>query len=147
MGNLSLEKYLLYADDDSDDQEIMRDMIAAIDPKLEVVTVENGLQVLEFLKSLPENAIFPCFIILDVNMPQFDGIQTLQKLKSDRQFKKIPVVMFSTSNQRQDIDASMRFGAQDFITKPIHSAELDRITNRFSDYCHELPVQTRSAGN
>ena len=147
MHNFSHKKYLLYADDDADDKEIMRDMIESIDPRLEVVTVENGLEVLEFLRSLPDNAVFPCFIILDMNMPQFDGIQTLQNLKSDLQFKEIPVVMFSTSSQRQDIDLSLQLGAQDFITKPIHSDELSRITSRFSDYCHELPILIRSAGN
>ncbi len=137
------EKYILYADDDTDDQEIMRNMFATIDPALEVITVENGLKVLEFLRSLPEKSIYPCFIVLDVNMPQFDGIQTLQKLKTEKNLQKIPVVMFSTSSMRKDVDISMKSGAQDFIIKPIHLEELTRVTARFSDYCHDLPIQTR----
>ena len=140
-----VEKYLLYADDDSDDQEIMRDMIAAIDPNLGFVTVDNGIKVLEYLHDLPADAVYPCFIILDMNMPQFNGIQTLQKLKSDKDLKDIPVVVFSTSSQRIDIDRSMQSGAHNFITKPIHFAELSRVTAQFSHYCHDLPVQIRSA--
>lgn len=137
-------KYLLYADDDVDDREIMQDMIAEIDPHLEVVMLSSGLTLLEFLHSLPVHATYPFLIILDVNMPRFDGIETLQKLKSDRDLQHIPVVMFSTSNQRQDIDRCMHFGARDFITKPICSDELIRVTSLFSNYCHDLPAQTKT---
>jgi CheY-like chemotaxis protein len=143
----SREKYILYADDDSDDQETMRDMIAAIDPQLEVVSCENGMEALEFLRSLPENATYPCFIIMDINMPRFDGMQTLQKIKADKNLKNIPVVMFSTSSLDRDIDVSMKLGAQDYITKPVHSEEMARVTARFSDYCHELPTQIRAVNH
>lgn len=139
------EKYLLYADDDSDDQEVLCDMIGSIDPQLEVVSVENGAQALEFLRELPANGIYPCFIILDVNMPLVDGIQTLRLLKADNELKGIPVVMFSTSSQKKDVDLCLKLGAQDYITKPIHSDDLSRVTARFSDFCHSLPIQVRHA--
>lgn len=137
-------RYLLYADDDIDDQEIMCEMIASIDSSMEVVVLDDGRGVLEFLHSLPEKAVYPCLIILDVNMPRLDGLQTLQKLKADPELKKIPAVMFSTSDQPKDRQLSLSLGAEDFITKPVRSDDLARVTHQFSDYCHDGPLQTRS---
>lgn len=137
------QKYLLYADDDADDQEIMSEMIAGVDASMEVVGLSDGREVLEFLRSLPEKAAYPCLIILDLNMPQLDGLQTLRKLKSDPELKNIAVVMFSTSDQRRDKDESLNFGAEDFITKPVRTEELARVTSKFNDYCHGAPLRIR----
>lgn len=137
------EKYLLYADDDHDDQLMMQEMITDIDPKLGVVTFENGLHLLNFLHALPADAVYPCFIILDINMPVYDGIQTLKELKADKRYKPIPVVMFSTSNAKGEKDSALQSGAETYITKPVHSAEIEQVTHQFTTYCHEQPIQTK----
>lgn len=136
-------KYFLYADDDSDDRETMIETIASLDPDLEVKGVVNGLAVLQFLNSLQPDAILPCFILLDVNMPQMDGFETLRFLKSSNHFRKIPVIMFSTSQSVSDRTLAETLGAELFITKPFSSKKILEITQEFANFCHEAPVERK----
>lgn len=130
------EKYILYAEDDEDDQETLKETLPLVDPELEVIAVNNGLELIQFLDDLPADASTPCLIILDVNMPLWDGIHTLRALKSTDRYKELPVVMFSTSNDTKDIELSLRIGALDFVTKPVRHHEVENIIKRFAEYCN-----------
>jgi CheY-like chemotaxis protein len=96
---INAEKYLLYADDDMDDIEMVQEMIQQIDSSLKLITFNDGIELIDYLKELPNNTVLPCFILLDMNMPQYDGIKTLRLLKADHALMNIPVVMFSTSSE------------------------------------------------
>ncbi len=65
--------YFLYADDDPDDQEFFRSMVKDLDPNLGVVVVNNGLELLQYLNHMDAGANMPCCIVLDINMPIWDG--------------------------------------------------------------------------
>jgi CheY-like chemotaxis protein len=136
-------KYVLYAEDDHDDQELLQSLIPMVDPDLHVVTVNNGLELIQFLDQLGPDSPAPCLIILDVNMPLWDGIQTLRALKSLDRFMNLPVVMFSTSNDRKDVELALRLGAHDFITKPVRHAEIENIVKRFTEVCHDFTLQRK----
>jgi CheY-like chemotaxis protein len=137
------DKYILYAEDDIDDQELLCEMIQQIDHKLEIITVPNGLKLINFLESLTPGVKFPCFIILDINMPTLDGLKTLEILKCEESYKNIPVIMFSTSNLQKDIDDAIRLGAKEFITKPVEHAQIENVTQKFAEYCHSVPLLIR----
>lgn len=59
----------------------------------------------------------PNLIILDIIMPKVDGFIVLQALKSDEELKNIPVLVFSTLGQNQDIEKAKNLGAADFVNK------------------------------
>ena len=110
------EKIVLYADDDSDDRVWVSEACKAIDCKMQIQFVENGRQAIEFLNK--SDGKFPSLIVLDLNMPELDGRQTLQKLKSDGKFKHIPVVIVTTSANKMDKEVCKRLGASLYLTKP-----------------------------
>ncbi|MBO9570894.1 MAG: response regulator [Chitinophagaceae bacterium] len=143
MKDIVTGKYLLYADDDSDDIEMVTEIMKEIDPSLVLITFSNGLELVQFLKELPVNSFLPCFIILDMNMPQYDGLTTLKMLKSENNLAQIPVIMFSTSGETVDVNAATKLGASTYITKPVRSAELAKITLHFTEFCRELPVRKK----
>jgi CheY-like chemotaxis protein len=64
---------------------------------------------------------YPKLILLDVKMPKVSGIQVLEKLKSDPDFKSIPVVMLTSSNEGPDIEKCFALGANSYIVKPVDS--------------------------
>ncbi|MBB2144303.1 response regulator [Pedobacter sp. LMG 31464] len=64
---------------------------------------------------------YPRLILLDVKMPKVSGIQVLEKLKSDPNFKSIPVVMLTSSNEGPDIEKCFALGANSYIVKPVDS--------------------------
>ena len=127
--------YFLYADDDLDDQEFFRSMINDFDPTLDVVIVNNGLELLQFLNKLNSNDRLPCCIVLDINMPVWDGIRTLKALKVEDSLRNLPVVMFTTSRSLRDNELCLQLGAKAFITKPVNQQEFQAIVHRFTDVC------------
>lgn len=131
--------YFLYADDDPDDQDFFRSMLAEIDPNLDLVVVNNGLELLQYLNNLGPSEKLPCCIVLDINMPVWDGIRTLKALKVEDNFRDLPVIMFTTSRSLRDNELCLKLGAKAFITKPVNHTEFENLIQRFTDVYREVP--------
>jgi CheY-like chemotaxis protein len=131
--------YILYAEDDLDDQEMLTEMMSEVDSGLRLVCVKDGYDVIHYLENLSSGSNYPCIIILDINMPGLDGMQTLKLLKDNDKYKNIPVVVFSTSNSATDKEKAEALGASEFVTKPVKPSQLDNIARRFAAYCHTVP--------
>lgn len=108
---------LLIADDDLDDQLLIRDALEQNGIMPESLSfVENGEDLLSLLND--SNNKLPSLLLLDLNMPKKDGRETLIELKSHERFKAIPVIIFSTSSLAEDIKSMYNLGANTFISKP-----------------------------
>jgi CheY-like chemotaxis protein len=68
-------------------------------------------------------------------MPRLNGTQTLSKLKDDKRFKDIPVIIYSTSINPLEKEKCMSLGAQAYITKPISFNESKNTIQLFLQYC------------
>src|SRR6218665_2488934 len=79
---------ILLADDDQDDRELFGDALQEAGINSELVTVENGQEVIENLKD--KETPNPDIVFLDINMPVKNGKETLQEMKSDEELKDIP---------------------------------------------------------
>lgn len=129
--------YFLYADDDPDDQDFFKTMVSEIDPSISVVLVNNGLELLQYLNNIVPKNKLPCCIVLDINMPIWDGIRTLKALKVEDKYKAIPVIMFTTSRSLRDNELSLMLGAQGFITKPVNHKDFSQLYHKFAELCRE----------
>ena len=78
--------------------------------------VANGEEALDFLQVQNEN---PGLILLDVNMPRMNGIEFLKIIKLDERYKRIPVIVLTTSREESDRFHSYDLGAAGFIQKPV----------------------------
>jgi len=114
---VSQYKFVLYADDDVDDKDWVTDACRAVESSLQMVFVENGRQVIDYLLGRPQQQL-PALIVLDLNMPELDGRQTLQKLKATPLYRHIPVAIVTTSANKIDREVCQRLGASIFLTKP-----------------------------
>jgi CheY-like chemotaxis protein len=105
---------LVVADDDQDDQMLIREVMESysVPPKVTVLT--DGAKLMEYLYSSKK----PDLILLDLNMPYKTGLECLIEIRADDQLKDLPVVVFSTSKGTHDIDSCFLNGAQLFFTKP-----------------------------
>jgi CheY-like chemotaxis protein len=128
------EKYVLYAEDDPDDQLLMREVLSIVDSTVHLITCEHGKEAFEYLNELPEDAYLPCLIILDLNMPVWDGMETLRALKSEPRFLHLPVLLFSTTNNDSDRNLALELGAVSFVTKPTTYRNLEIIIASFKAY-------------
>ena len=110
-------------DDDTDDQEIFALALAEVDNSISCVTAKSGIEALDRLN---ESNFRPDYIFLDLNMPRMNGKQCLKKIKDQASLSEIPVVIYSTSSERRDIEETKALGAAAFITKPPGISELIR---------------------
>ena len=65
-------KYIVFGEDDLDDEELLKELFESVDTSFDLVFINNGKQVIDFLQAAPPNAL-PCLIILDYNMPGSNG--------------------------------------------------------------------------
>lgn len=115
---------ILIADDDPDDRELMAEAAAK---HAEVESVSNGEQL---MKKLSQSDKLPDFVLLDLNMPEKNGKECLQEIRSHKRFKDLPVIIYSTSSSRKDITDTFEMGANLYVTKPNSFTELKKtITN------------------
>ena len=77
-----------------------------------------------------ENDKLPELILLDIMLPQEDGMDILRKIRNDNVTKSIPVIMLTASAEKEDIDKSTALGAVDYIKKPFKPQELSEIISR-----------------
>jgi len=112
---------ILIVDDDSDDRELFKEAVAAIDNTLQVNEARNGEEALAMLNS---GRKLPDYVFLDLNMPRMDGKQCLRKIKASPLLQNIPVIIYTTSKLQVDIEETAKYGATCFITKPSRFTEL-----------------------
>lgn len=125
----------LLADDDEDDRDFFCEILRRIDPSIICYYAEDGVQALDVLK---EEAVKPDIIFLDINMPRINGWQCLNEIKTLNPYKNIPVVIYSTSTYKRDINRALELGAFAFFAKPMNPMDLKdvltTIINNWSGY-------------
>ena len=125
---------ILYAEDDPDDRELLREALKGKGVEHEVVETANGREALLYLRSSKGIQNPPSLILLDLNMPVLNGRETLAIIKSEPDTAAIPVVVFTTSSSPLDKEFCNRFSVE-MITKPSSPAELDTVAERLFTYC------------
>ncbi len=112
---------ILLVEDDPGDELITREAFADNKIKNTLHVARDGQEVLDFLyrRGAYRDAVIPDLILLDLNLPKYDGRQLLEKIKSDAQLCHIPVVVLTTSASEEDILRSYKLHANAYVTKPV----------------------------
>jgi len=108
--------HILLADDDEDDRLFFRDAFEEIKIKTKVETVNDGVELMNYLTR--PDIILPHILFLDLNMPRKGGIDCLLELKRIDLIKNIAVVIYSTSASEEDIEETFVLGANVYLKKP-----------------------------
>lgn len=91
-----------------------------------MVVAENGLQAMEHLRN--ENNHFD-LLLLDLAMPEMDGLEVLSIMAEDNRLQKLPVVVMSANDSQQLVSDCLRLGAKDFLVKPVKRAQALSLTS------------------
>jgi CheY-like chemotaxis protein len=108
---------ILLVEDDNADVLIIKRALKELEINNELVTTNNGEEALEYLQSDKNKK--PCIILLDLNMPKMNGIEFLKIVKNDDNFKDIPIVALTTSQNSSDITQCFKHGIAGYVVKPI----------------------------
>jgi two-component system response regulator len=127
---------VLLVEDDPGDELMTRE--AFEDNKIgnTLHVVRDGEEALDFLYRRGEHtdAPEPDLILLDLNLPKYDGRQVLEKIKSDPELSHIPVVVLTTSAAEEDILRSYRLHANAYVTKPVDLDQFIAAVRQIDDF-------------
>jgi CheY-like chemotaxis protein len=111
---------ILLVDDNPADADLTSEVLAHSGCPSHIHAVADGIEATAFLRREGKyaNALPPDFVILDLNLPKKDGCAVLAEVKTDPILRKIPIMIFSTSEARQDVVRSYQLGANCYVSKP-----------------------------
>ena len=114
---------VILVEDNLADVELVKISVRELENPVELIHVGDGQELLIFFKTavLSEIAV----ILLDLNMPRVSGIDVLKHMQLDPSLKKVPVVMFTTSNSKSYIMKCYELGAKAFVCKPLDIFEFN----------------------
>ena len=133
--------HILVVDDSGSAQDLIRIYLSRTDIK--AAFAENGIQAIQKAKSNPFD-----LILMDVWLPDIDGIEVCRLLKSDARTKDIPVIFVTVASDKKSLLRGFQAGAVDYITKPFEKEELlARVTThlRLKRYMEELVIARKKA--
>jgi two-component system response regulator len=126
---------ILLVEDNASDAEMTIDALKKNNLANKLLHVKDGAQALDFIFAQGEFASRnienkPKVILLDLKMPKVNGIEVLQKIRSDERTKLIPVVMLTSSKEDPDIKKCYALGVNSYVVKPV---EFDEFQKAISD--------------
>ena len=113
------------ADDDQDDFMILQEAATKV---AETLTISYAANWMDMWKSLMK--ALPHAVLLDLNMPVKDGFECLQTLRADDKFNELPIIIYSTSLNKTDIDKAYEYGANYFVVKPNSMEEITTVLKK-----------------
>ena len=112
--------HILIGEDDLDDRMLIESAFQENGFDDQLVFLGDGVSIIEYLQSpiIGKDYPIPKFILLDLNMPKKNGLETLVDIKKHPTLHRIPVVILSTTNNEKEMNSCYEHGANSYITKP-----------------------------
>ncbi|WP_194975816.1 response regulator [Aquiflexum lacus] len=142
--NFKLAHILLVEDNDGD---VLLTLEAFEESKFHthVSVARNGQEALDFLHKKGEfsNAQRPDLILLDINIPIFNGLEVLEEIKQNESLKKIPVIMLTTSSNQKDIDMAYKKYCNSYVKKPMEMDDFMEAIQKIEEFWLQLSVLSK----
>ena len=132
--------HILLVEDNDGDIVLTLDAFEESKIKTNISIVKNGKDALDFLfkKNKYADALRPDLILLDINLPIFNGHDVLKKIKQDQSLKKIPVIMLTTSSNQRDINTAYENHTNSYVTKPIDMEDFMKAVLKIEEFWLQL---------
>ncbi|AGJ58972.1 response regulator [Streptomyces sp. FT05W] len=127
---------VLLVEDDPGDELMTREAFEDNKIRNTLHVVRDGQEALDFLYRQGEytEAPRPDLVLLDLNLPRYDGRQVLERIKTDPELALIPVVVLTTSSAEEDILRSYKLHANAYVTKPVDLEQFIGAVRQIDDF-------------
>ena len=127
---MSAIRTILLAEDSLADAEMAVDALREANLANPIVHVEDGVEAMEYLhrkgRFADRSDEDPAVLLLDIKMPRMDGLEVLQRIRAEEEFKRLPVVILSSSREENDLARSWDLGVNAYVVKPV---DIDQFFN------------------
>jgi two-component system response regulator len=131
---MTTPQWILLVEDNDHDADLAIRALAADGWQGEVVHAADGVEALDCLHRRgpfqSRSDGLPSLVVLDLKMPRVDGFEVLGRIKGDVRLRNIPVVVFTSSRERTDLDRSYQLGVNAYVVKPVN---LQQFTDALSE--------------
>ncbi|MBL1292030.1 response regulator [Streptomyces sp. NE06-03E] len=127
---------VLLVEDDPGDELMTREAFEDNKIRNTLHVVRDGQEALDFLyrQGAYPDAPRPDLVLLDLNLPKYDGRQVLERIKTDPELALIPVVVLTTSSAEEDILRSYKLHANAYVTKPVDLEQFIGAVRQIDDF-------------
>ena len=147
-----MNKNILLVEDNPDDEALTLRALKKHMPH-SVMVARDGAEALDYLLGTGcyaerEQGPSPILILLDLKLPKVNGLEVLRRVREDGRTRSIPVIIFTSSTEEQDIFDSYRLGANSYIRKPVDYSQFCQDMGQVMNYwlrVNQLPPQRSSA--
>lgn len=136
---------ILLVDDSPTDVAILVAAFEGIGYVGNIQTAQNGIEAIDFLCGIERagQKEWPSLILLDLNLPRKNGLEVLEDIKTNPQWKSIPTVVLSSSSSANDVSRSYQHHANAYVAKPRELAQYERVAQQLHSFwlqSAELPL-------
>ncbi len=133
------DKVILLVDDDPNDVELTLRAFRNNPLGNKIVVARDGLEALDYLCGTGayagrDPAHQPQVVLLDLNLPAIDGLEVLRRIRADDRFRRLPIVILTSSNEDSDKLAGYGLGANSYVRKPVDFRKFSEAVTRLGLY-------------
>ncbi|WP_024326388.1 response regulator [Thioalkalivibrio sp. AKL19] len=135
MSTTSRQPSILVVEDNPVDIDLMRRAFERRNLTNPLEIARDGVEALEFLEHWERGELAPpAVILLDIKLPKVDGLEVLRRIRAHERFRRIPVVMLTSSSEDRDIATAYDCGANSYIVKPVDFGKFVEVAEQVELY-------------
>ena len=138
------ELIILIAEDDNGHAELIKEGLVESGVCNKIIRFSNGKEVWQFLSGSTEDEVRDknksYLLLLDINMPEMDGFEVLNRIKSSDELKDIPVIMLTTTDDPREVEECYKLGCNMYITKPVEFSKFAETLTRLGLFIQVVKI-------
>ncbi|TXD84094.1 response regulator [Subsaximicrobium wynnwilliamsii] len=137
--------HILLVEDNEGDILLTKEAFEECKVKTEISVAKNGQEALDFLfkRGAYVDVKKPDLILLDINLPIYNGHEVLRQIKADPRLKKIPVIVLTTSSNQKDLDEAYENHCNSYVKKPLEINEFLNAILKIEEFWLQLTLLSK----
>ncbi len=131
-------KVILLVEDNPRDEALTVRALKKSNVINDLIVAHDGVEALDYLMGTGPHAddppVMPQLVLLDLKLPKVDGLEVLRKIRENEQTRRLPVVIFTSSSEEEDMIKSYDLGANSYVRKPVESEQFAEATKQLGLY-------------